>query len=41
MADDERYRLGDRLRAHVVQIADYDTNMRAMERHYRSLASQR
>ena len=39
--DDEKDRLADRLRAHVVQTADYDTNMRAMERHYRRLASRR
>ena len=41
LSDDERHRLGDRLRAHVVQTADYDTNMRAMERHYRRLAARR
>ena len=41
IGDDDRHRLGDRLRAHVVQTADYDTNMRAMERHYRRLAGLR
>lgn len=35
----ERERLGAALRDHVVQTADYDTNMRAMEAHYRRLAA--
>jgi glycosyltransferase involved in cell wall biosynthesis len=36
---DARRRLGAALREHVVQTADYDTNMRAMEAHYRRLAT--
>jgi glycosyltransferase involved in cell wall biosynthesis len=38
---DDRARLGERLRAYVVRTADYDTNMRAMERQYRRLATGR
>ena len=36
---DERARLGERLRAFVVETADYDAHMRRMEALYRSLAA--
>lgn len=38
---DARAAMGDRLRAHVVQTADYQTNMARMERLYRQLAAGR
>ena len=38
---DDRALLGERLRAYVVRTADYDANMRAMERQYRRLAADR
>lgn len=38
---DERARLAERSRAHVLRTADYDTNMRRMEAHYRRLAGSR
>jgi glycosyltransferase involved in cell wall biosynthesis len=39
LTDADRGRLGGALRDHVVRTADYDTNMRAMEAHYRRLAA--
>lgn len=41
MDPDTRREMGDRLRAHVVQTADYEANMARMEHLYRQLASAR
>jgi glycosyltransferase involved in cell wall biosynthesis len=38
LTEDERRRLGDALRRHVVQVADYEANMARMEGLYRRLA---
>lgn len=39
LSDEERARLGERLRAFVVETADYDAHMRRMEGLYRGLAA--
>jgi glycosyltransferase involved in cell wall biosynthesis len=41
LTGDERRRLGDELRAHVVRNADYESNMARMEDLYRRLAGRR
>lgn len=41
LAPDERERLARVLRRHVIDTADYDTNMTTMERLYRSLTARR
>ena len=41
MDPDARREMGDRLRAHVVQTADYEANMARMEHLYRQLAAGR